>query len=173
MKKFVVVACLFLALNLQAQEVNWLTFEEAIELNSKEPRKIMIDVFTDWCGWCKVMDKNTFNQKVIAEYLNKTYYPVKFNAEQKEEVTFNKKIYKFVAQGARGYHELAAALLNGQMSYPSVVFLDEQVRIIHIEKGYVKAEPFDKILKFIGGNYYHTESWADWQAKYNSPFSAN
>lgn len=173
MKKFLIIGCLFIALNLSAQEVNWLTFEEAVELNSKEPRKIMIDVFTDWCSWCKVMDKNTFSHSVIAEYLNKTYYPVKFNAEQKEEVKFNEKIYKFVAQGARGYHELAAALLSGQMSYPSVVFLDEQVRIIHVQKGYVKAEPFDEIIKFIGGNYYQTESWEKWSAEYNSPFSAN
>jgi thioredoxin-related protein len=173
MKKLVIVACLFITLNIGAQEVRWLTFEEAIELNKKEPRKIMIDVFTDWCSWCKVMDKNTFNEHVIADYLNKTYYPVKFNAEQKEEVTFNEKKYKFIAQGARGYHELAAALLNGQMSYPSVVFLDEQIRIIHIQKGYVQAKPFDEIIKFIGGNFYQTQSWEDWRANYKSPISAN
>ena len=77
MKKLLIIACLFLALNLGAQEVKWLTFEEAIELNRREPRKIMIDVYTDWCSWCKVMDKNTFNQAVIANYLNKTYYQVK------------------------------------------------------------------------------------------------
>ncbi len=173
MKKLLLIACLFLALNLGAQEVKWLTFEEAIELNHKEPRKIMIDVYTDWCSWCKVMDKNTFNQAVISDYLNKTYYPVKFNAEQKEEITFNDKTYKFIDQGARGYHELAAALLSGQMSYPSVVFLDDQVRIIHIQKGYVKAEPFDEIIKFIGGNHYQTEEWEEWKAGYTSPFSAN
>lgn len=173
MKKLLIIACLFLAMNLGAQEVKWLSFEEAIELNSKEPRKIMVDVYTDWCSWCKVMDKNTFNQPVIADYLNKTYYPVKFNAEQKGEVTFNGKIYKFIDQGARGYHELAAALLNGQMSYPSVVFLDEQIRIIHVQKGYVKAEPFDEIIKFIGGNHYQTEEWEEWKAGYTSPFSTN
>lgn len=173
MKKLIIIACLFLVLNLGAQEVNWLTFEEAVELNSKEPKKIMIDVYTDWCGWCKVMDKNTFSHNVISDYLNTAYYPVKFNAEQREEITFNEKIYKYIAQGARGYHELAAALLNGQMSYPSVVFLDEQVRIIHVQKGYVKAEPFDEIIKFIGGNHYQTESWEEWKSGYNSPFSAN
>ncbi|MBA7554807.1 hypothetical protein ES705_47442 [subsurface metagenome] len=142
MKRLFIIACLFIALSMNAQEVNWYTFKEAVELNKKEPRKILVDVYTDWCGYCKVMDKNTFGNKYVADYLNKSYYPVKFNAEQKEEITYNEKTYKFVAQGSRGFHELAAALLNGQMSYPSVVFLDEQVRIIHVQKRIYSAATF-------------------------------
>lgn len=153
--------------------MNWLTFEEAIELNQKEPRKIIVDVYTDWCGYCKVMDKNTFSNNIVADYMNTAYYPVKFNAEQTADVTLDETTYKFVAQGARGYHELAAALLNNQMSYPSVVFLDEQNRIIHIQKGYVQAKPFDEIIKFIGGDHYKTTKWEDFQASYSSPLSAN
>ena len=49
--------------------VNWMSFEEAVEKSKKEKRKIFIDVYTDWCGWCKVMDKNTFSQPVIAKYI--------------------------------------------------------------------------------------------------------
>lgn len=173
MKKFIIVLFLFVALSISAQEVNWLTFEEAIELNQKEPRKIIVDVYTDWCGYCKVMDKNTFSNNIVADYMNTAYYPVKFNAEQTADVTLDETTYKFVAQGARGYHELAAALLNNQMSYPSVVFLDEQNRIIHIQKGYVQAKPFDEIIKFIGGDHYKTTKWEDFQASYSSPLSAN
>jgi thioredoxin-related protein len=173
MKKVVIIICLLFSLALGAQTVKWYTFEQAIELSKKEPRKIMIDVFTDWCGWCKVMDKNTFNNAIVADYLNKTYYPVKFNAEQKEDVVFNEKVFKFVAQGARGYHELAYALLNGQMSYPSVVFMNEDVQILHIQKGYLEAKGFDEIIKYIGGNFFKTESWDDWRASYKSPFSQN
>ena len=119
-------------------------------------------MYTDWCGWCKVMDKNTFSNDVIATYLNGSFYPVKFNAEQKEDVLLNGHTYHFVNQGARGYHELAAALLNNQMSYPAVVFLNEQIQIIHVQKGYVKPQPFDEILKFIGGEHYLTSSWEEW-----------
>jgi thioredoxin-related protein len=158
-------------MSVYGQDVNWLTFEDAIEMTRKEPRKIMIDVYTDWCGYCKVMDRNTFSNKYIARYLNESYYPVKFNAEQKEEITFNEKTYKYVAQGSRGFHELAAALLNGQLSYPSIVFLDEQIRIIHVQKGYVQAKPFDEIIKFIGGNHFKTESWDEWRADYQSPIA--
>ena len=171
MRKIIIIACLFLALSIHAQEVKWYTFEEAVEMNKKEPKKILVDVYTDWCGYCKIMDKNTFGNKIVAKYMNTQYYPVKFNAEQKEEVVFNEKTYKFVAQGSRGFHELAAALLNSQMSYPSIVFLDEQIRIIHVQKGYVKPQPFDEIIKFIGGDHWKTESWEEWKSNYNSPIA--
>jgi thioredoxin-related protein len=159
----------FLFCSVSAQKVKWYTIEEAVELNKKEPRKIMIDVFTDWCGWCKVMDKNTFQNDTIAEYLNQEYYPVKFNAEQKDSIVFQGHSYKFVAQGSRGYNELAAALLGGQMSYPSVVFLDENLQGLHIEKGYVEAKRFDMILKYIGGNFYKNTAWDTWSVGYQSP----
>lgn len=173
MKKYFVVACLVVTLAVQAQEVKWYTIVEAIELNKKEPRKIMIDVYTDWCGYCKIMDKSTFGNEIIAGYLNQAYYSVKFNAEQKENITLNDQTFKFVAQGKRGYHELAAALLNNQMSYPSIVFMDEESKIIHVQKGFVKPQPFDEIIKFIGGNFYQTTKWEEWKNGYKSPFSAN
>ncbi len=173
MKKYILITLLFFALTAGAQEVKWVTFEEAIELNKKEPRKILVDVYTDWCGYCKIMDKNTFNNKEVAEYINATYYAVKFNAEQKEDVVYDDKVFKFKPSGSRGYHELAAALLNNQLSYPSIVLLDEDVRIFHVVKGYKQPEPFDQIIKYFGGDFYKTTSWEDFLADYSSPFSAN
>jgi thioredoxin-related protein len=149
--------------------VKWHSIEEAFELTKKEPRKIMIDVYTDWCGWCKVMDNKTFSNQTIAEYINANFYAVKFNAEQKTDVVLNGKSYKYVASGNRGYNELAAALLNGQLGYPSVVFLDEQTNMIQPVQGYIEAKPFDQIIKFIGGNAYKTTKWEDFQASYISP----
>jgi thioredoxin-related protein len=170
MKRCLIFAFIVLTLSAGAQEVRWYTFEEAIELNRMEPRKIMVDVYTDWCGYCKIMDKNTFSNKIIAEYLNSAFYPVKLNAEQKANINFKDHTFKFVPQGSRGFHELAFTLLNGQMSYPSVVFLNESVEIIHVQKGYVQPEPFDEILKYIGGSHYLTVNWNEWQASYKSPF---
>jgi len=172
-KKLIIIGFFLISLTVEAQHVKWYSFEDAIELNKKEPRKIMVDVYTDWCGWCKVMDKSTFNDSIVSGYLNERYYPVKLNAEQRENIQFNEVTFKFVAQGARGYHELAAALLNNQMSYPSVVFLDENIQIIHVQKGYVKAQPFDEIIKFIGGDFYKTTTWEIWKNGYKSPFSSN
>ena len=102
--------------------VNWITFEEAVKKSKAEKRPIFIDVYTDWCGWCKVMDKNTFNDPAVAKLLNEKFYAVKFDAEQKEDVVFDGNTFKFVPSGTKGYHQLAAALLNNQLSYPTVVF---------------------------------------------------
>jgi thioredoxin-related protein len=151
-------------------KVNWMSFEEAVEKSKKEKRKIFIDVYTDWCGWCKVMDKKTFNDPTVAKLLNEKFYPVKFDAEQSEDVVFNGKTFKFVPYGNRGTHELAAALLNNQLSYPTVVFLDEEFRIIQPLQGFREAPEFHMIAQFIGEDYYKTRKWADWQANYKSPF---
>ena len=173
MRRILAVGILILLLSeiSSAQEVKWYTIEQAIEMNRKEPKKLVVDVYTDWCVWCKVMDKNTFGNAIIAEYLNKKYYPVKFNAEQKENITIGDNTYKFVAQGRRGYHELAAALLNNKMGYPSVVFLDEQIRIIQPFQGYIKARQFDEIMRFIGEEYYKTKTWNEFVDTYQSPIA--
>lgn len=150
--------------------VNWMTFEQAVEKSKKEKRKIFIDVYTDWCGWCKVMDKNTFSEPRIARILNENFYPVKFNAEQREDIVFSGTTFKFVESGRSGYHQLAAALMNNQLSYPTVVFLDEDFSMIQPLQGYQKPEEFHKIVQFIGEDYFKKLTWQDWQSQYKSPY---
>ena len=154
----------------QAAGVKWLTFEEAVERSKTEKRKIFIDVYTDWCGWCKVMDKKTFQNPAVARLLNEKYYPVKFNAEQREDIVFRGTTFKFVEYGNRGTHQLAAALLSNQLSYPSVVFLNEDFDIIHIMKGYRQAPEFHKMAEFIGGDHYKSVKMEAWEPQYQSPF---
>ncbi len=149
-------------------EVNWISFEEAIEKSKVEKKKIFIDVYTDWCGWCKVMDKNTFNQPVIAKYLNDNFYAVKLDAEQEANITFRDQTFKFVPSGRRGYHELAAALLNNKMSYPTVVFLDENFNMIQPLPGYQKPDRFEMIVKYFGSDEYKNTKWPDWEANFES-----
>jgi thioredoxin-related protein len=150
--------------------VKWMTFAEALEKSKKNKRPIFIDVYTDWCGWCKVMDKNTFSDPKVAQLLNEKFYAVKFNGEQKEDVVFNGTTFKFVPSGRNGYHQLAAALLNNQLSYPTVVFLDEDFKMIQPLPGYRQAPEFHMIAQYIGEGHYKSVKWEDWQTKYKSPF---
>jgi thioredoxin-related protein len=150
--------------------VRWISFEEAVKKSRIEKRPVFIDVYTDWCGWCKVMDKNTFNDPRVAELLNENFYAVKFDAEQKQDVVFNGTTFKFVPSGGKGYHQLAAALLNNQLSYPTVVFLNENFEIIQPLAGYRKAPEFHKIAQFIGEGHYKTVKWDEWEKRYASPF---
>ena len=162
--KFILVAIIAISLNtnLQAQQkelVKWYTIEEVQNLVKSKPRKIFIDMYTDWCGWCKVMDKKTFTDEGIANKLNNDYYAVKFDAEGKESVTFKDQTFNFVAQGSRGYHELAAALMQGQMSYPTSVFLDENLNLLTPVPGYQTPDKLDPILDFFGKDHYKTINW--------------
>lgn len=177
MKKIVFSAALMaiLALGMSFRPVStggvkWLTIEEAVEKSKTEKRKIFIDVYTDWCGWCKVMDKNTFSEPKVAQILNEKFYPVKFNAEQRQDVVLNGRAYKFVTSGNSGYHELAAALLNNQLSYPTVVFLDDNFNMIQPLPGYMKPEEFHPVIQFIGEDFYKTTKWAEWKSTYKSPY---
>ncbi len=155
----------------QSDRVKWLTMEEAEKLNREQPRKIMIDVYTDWCGWCKKMDAETFSHPVIANYINENYYAVKLNAEGREAITFNGTTYKFVSQGSRGYHELAAGLLNGKMSFPSIAYLNEKLQLLGAVPGYMTPVSIEPLLNYIVEDKFITQSLEDYQKTFRSKLS--
>jgi thioredoxin-related protein len=145
----------------QAQEVTWMTWEEAVRraASDPQPKKLFIDVYTDWCGWCKKMDADTFQNPEVASYMQDNFYMVKLDAEQTEPIEYGGKTYTFVPSGRRGYHQLAAALLQGQLSYPTVVFLDEDLRMLSPVPGYQKPDAFLKIAKYFGEDIYKQKDW--------------
>lgn len=145
---------LLLAFNSSAQKVKWYTFSEAVELNKTQPRKIMVDVYTDWCGWCKVMDEQTFQHPDIAKILNEKYYAVKFDAERKDTVVFQGTAFVNKGEGRRPPHDLAVAMLNGKMSYPSIVFMNEKNQLITAVPGFQKPEQMEPLLIYIYQSLY-------------------
>ena len=157
----------FIGFNAHAQDINWISWEEAVELSKTDaqPKKIFVDVYTDWCGWCKKMDKNTFQNPEVSKYMQDNFYMVKMDAEGKDPIKYQGKTFKFVPSGRRGYHELAAALLQGRMSYPTVVFLDEQLNMLSPVPGYQQVEPFMQIAKYFGENIYKDKDWESYAGK--------
>ena len=143
----------------EAQEVKWYTFEEAVEASKTEKRKIFVDVYTNWCGWCKKMDKNTFTDPGIAKMLNEKYYAVKLNAEDKAPVTFRDKTFIFKPEYRT--HELALSLMGGKSGYPTTVYLDEDFNLLHKQPGYLTPDKLDDILVFFGDNIYKDKQWGD------------
>ncbi len=147
--------------------VKWYSFEEAIELQKVEQRKIVIDVYTEWCGWCKRMDKSTFQKEHIANYLNEKYYPVKLDAEQKEVINFAGQKFNFVDQGkGKSYHEFALAVTKGQKSYPTIVFIDEAMNIIQSIPGFRTAQEFETIMTYFGENQHKAVPWSSYKDNY-------
>lgn len=139
--------------------IQWLKIEEGFKKAKKENKKIIIDIYTSWCGWCKVMDKRTFSHPYIIDYINKNYVAIKFNAEVKRTIILEKDTFEFVPRGKRGYNELAVALLNGKLSYPTLIFMDENVKLLSRVAGYQSAVNLEPILKFFVSGSYKTTPW--------------
>lgn len=154
--------------------VKWMTWDEAIKAAKEArkrgeiPKKIFVDIYTDWCSWCKKMEQQTFEHPTISTYLNDNFYPVKFNAEQRATIYFEGHEFKFVPQGSRGYHELAAALLDGKMSYPTVVFLNEDFELLQRIPGFLDVDIFDIIMHYLAEEHYKKTPWANYQQNYKA-----
>lgn len=169
MKKIFLIAFALFSLNLEAQEINWVTLEKAVELQQKEPRKIIMDFYTNWCGPCKLLDRNTFKNKDVTKYINKNYYAVKFNAEGDDVVNFkaNKFInpkYDPAKANKRNYsHELTQYFKVS--AYPTMVFLDEEDNLITQVKGYKTPQQLELYLKmFYKNDYKNMKSQEDFNA---------
>lgn len=168
-KRIFLAAFLCVSANLVALEaqVKWYKIEEAEKEAAKTGKKIMVDVYTNWCGWCKEMDKGTFPEKNVAKILNESYIPVKFNAEQLENITWGGTVYKVVRPKNSGrYHQLAANWLNGQLSFPTIVILDEHGKMIQAINGYRRAAEFEKIIAFFATDSHKTTQWAVFEKSY-------
>ena len=150
------------------KEINWMTVDEVQVAMKKEPRKVLIDFYTSWCGWCKVMDKKTYSNPEIIKYVNEKFYAVKFDAEQKESVMFMGKTYEFKAE--KRANEFAASLLGDRLSYPTTVFMTEQFQNPSMVPGYQDVPKMETILNFLGENKYQTLKWEDHMKEYKPVF---
>jgi len=155
----------------QAASVNWMTIEEAVEAQQREPRKIVMDVYTKWCGPCKMMMANTFTNPDVIDYLNANYYPVKFDAESADPVTFQGQTYtnpNYVPNkpGRNGVHQFSQAL--GVRAYPTLVFLDEKSAIIAPISGYKTPPQLELYLRFFEDAYTPSVAQSDWEAYQNT-----
>lgn len=150
------------------KKVKWYTFQEAVKLSKENPKKLFIDVYTDWCGWCKKMDKETFEHPEIARILNREYYPVKFDAESKEPIEFDGKTFINEGGRSRSPHQLAVALLKGQMSYPSVAYMSEDLQLLSTIPGYYSPERIEPMLLYFANDHYKTKRWDEFQASFES-----
>ena len=152
-------------------KINWLSWEEAVALNEIKPRKIVMEVYTDWCIWCKRMDGQTLSKESIIKYINENYYAVKFDAEQRTEIKYGDKVYKFVKSGRTGYHELAAELLKGRLTFPTIVFMDEKMEVIQSIAGFKTPMQFMQIITYFGENRHQNTPFSMYKKSFVPPMT--
>jgi thioredoxin-related protein len=177
MKNILLIILLLVAGSIDAQKIEWMSMDEALAAQEKVPRKILMDVYTTWCGPCKLLDKNTFGDKEVAKFINKNYYAVKFNAEGPEEITYQdftytNPNYQPARKGRNSTHFFADALkLTG---YPSIVFFQEDGTLIQALPGYKSPQDLEIYLKMIANDDYKelttVEAWQDYQKNFKGTF---
>lgn len=145
--------------------VNWLTdLDLALQKARQEKKPILVDIVTDWCAYCNLMDQRIYRKSDFAEYINKTFIPVRLNAECEDTLTF---------QGARfPYHpeqrvnELPYQLLGGRLEYPATAFLTSDGTLIQTVFGFIEPEIMPKLLRYFGDGYYKTNDWNIYMNRY-------
>lgn len=156
-----------------SQEIKWMSMNDALKAQKKEPKKIFLDAYTTWCGPCKLLDRNTFSNPDVADYINKYYYPVKFNAEGTEEIkyrehTFNNPNFDPNRKGRNSQHDFARAMkITG---YPSLVFFDEKGNLIGPIPGYRTPHQLELFLKMFVGEDYKQINTAEAFQEYSEAF---
>ncbi len=180
MKKYLLLfAIALISIAAQAQEINWMSMNEALVAQKKNPKKILVDAYTTWCGPCKMLDKNTFGNKDVAEYINDNFYAVKFNAEGDETINYKDKTFKNPSYdssrtGRNSVHEFALAM--GVNAYPTMVFFDEKGEYLTPIKGYMTPKQIEIFLKIFATNDYKNvqtdEEWKKYQEEFKGTFSS-
>jgi len=148
--------------------VNWYSWEEGIAKAEEENKKVVVHLYTAWCTWCKKMDQTTFQDSLVIKYINENFVAIKFDAEQRQDITFKGETYKFTRGGLRGYHALASKLTHGQLRYPTMVFMDEDSKVIQMLPGFLNSLSLETILTYFAGNHHKNTPWAIFQINYES-----
>ena len=129
--------------------LQWSSIENGLNAESLGSKMTLIDVYTEWCSWCKIMDKKTFSDPEVQKYLKENFNLVKFDAESRNRIGFNGKTYTYKAAGKKGMHLLVAELLDGQMSYPSLVFFDKNMDKVRVVRGYKNPSELIQELEIV------------------------
>ncbi len=178
MKKFIFFIVLLITFQGIAQEeIQWMTMNEALAAQQEKPKKIFMDVYTKWCGPCKLLDKNTFSNKDVIDFVNENFYAVKFNAEGTEEITYQdftytNPNYQPGRKGRNATHFFADALrISG---YPSLVFFKDNGDLIQSVPGYRTPKQLEIYLKMIANDDYQelttVEAWEEYQKNFKGTF---
>ena len=148
--------------------IHWIrSIDELQAKMQKEPKKVYIDFYTGWCGWCKKLDATTFMNPALIKYMNQNFYAVKFDAETQDVIHYQGKEYRFEPQYKA--NTFAVEMMKGQMSYPTAVIMMENFQEPHQPiPGYMTVGQIEPVLTYFGDNAYRHQPWDAYQKTYKA-----
>lgn len=145
--------------------VQYYAIDQVQQIAKTQKKKVLIEVYTKWSDGFRQLERSSLTQSSIVRYLNDNFLTVKFDAETRTDVNFRGKTYRYVSQSGVGFNELASELLQGQMVYPTFVFLDENMNLIQTIQ-YRSPEQFEMIITYFGGNNHKNMPWKKYEKGY-------
>ena len=181
MKKTLLLSGLFLFLTttiFSQEKINWISMDDALEAQKENPKKILMDAYTDWCYPCKLMDKNTFGNQDVAKFINENFYAVKFDAEGEEEVNYNGQTFTNPnydpARAGRRNHQHDFARILKITAYPTIAFFDEEGEFIAPIPGYHQPKEIELFLNMMLKDDYKnlttSEEFEEYQKNFKPTF---
>ena len=148
-----------------APAIEWMSVEDAAGRLQKEKRPVLIDLYTTWCGWCKQMDKKTYSNKQVAQYLQEKFYTVKVDAETHSAITWNGRTYQFNPQYRS--NEFALYLTHGRLEFPTTIIIPPGGEPQAIP-GYMEPRELELLVKYFGEGQYGKVSFDDYQKNFKA-----
>lgn len=144
-KSYVVLLLLLCSFAIQAQKITWVSFNELPALMREKPKPVMVFVHTNWCKYCLIQEQTTFTDSAAVNATNENYYAVKLNAESQDPISFLGRTYYPTPNGT---HDLAnlIATKNGQVTYPTTVFMSESFQIVGQWQGLMQTAQLMPVL---------------------------
>lgn len=150
----------------EKEKINWLSLDEVNLKMKEEPKPVLIDLYTSWCYWCKVMDKKTYNNSNVISYINDHFYAVKLNAETKDTVVWGNRKFGFNSNDK--VNDFSLYVTRGQLAFPNTIIFPKKDQQPASIPGYMQPKEIEVILKYFGEEHYNTENFSEFSKNFKT-----
>jgi thioredoxin-related protein len=143
------------------ERIRWVSLDAAMDYSKRQNKMILVFISTEWCGWCKLMEKKTFQQKSVIQYMNEHFVAVRLDGLYPKDIWFKGFRFRYIPEIQA--HQLAYQLLDGKLKYPSMVLMNYKAEVITPIYGYLEGRELVRVLSYYAEGYYETTPWEEYR----------